>query len=100
MQQQKKIYIGNIPFNTDETSLRSVFSSCGSIEDVHIPTDRESGRARGFAFVTFDTEEAATKALEKNGEDLGGRQLRISLANSDRDKGTGGGGRSAGGARR
>lgn len=67
-----KLYVGNLSFNTSEADLRTAFSTCGTLTDVFLATDRETGRPRGFAFVTFDTAEESQLATEKlNGTDLG-----------------------------
>ena len=76
----KKIFVGNLPFRTDNQGLAEAFSSCGEIEDVHLVLDRETGQSRGFGFVTFKTEEAFQAALEMNGQDLDGRPLRVNEA--------------------
>lgn len=78
---QATIYVGNIPFNTDEDALRSFFNG-RDIVNVKMPTDRETGRPRGFAFVTFSNEKEAKDALSLNGHEMQGRQLRIDLARS------------------
>lgn len=82
-------------FNTTEDALRTAFSQFGSVTDVYVANDRETGRPRGFAFVTFSTAEEAKLAVEKmNGTDLDGRALTV---NEARPKGETGG---AGGAGR
>jgi RNA recognition motif-containing protein len=76
-----KLYVGNLSFQTSEAELRDAFGQFGSITDVHIPSDRETGRPRGFAFITFSTEEESKLATEKmNGTDLGGRPLTVNEA--------------------
>jgi RNA recognition motif-containing protein len=76
-----KLYVGNLSFNTNEDALRTVFSAFGEVTDVHIATDRETGRPRGFAFVTFATEEESKLATEKlNGTEIDGRALTINEA--------------------
>jgi RNA recognition motif-containing protein len=76
-----KLYVGNLSFNTTETELRDAFGQFGSLTDVYIANDRETGRPRGFAFVTFSTDTEAKAAAEKmNGVDLGGRQLTVNEA--------------------
>jgi cold-inducible RNA-binding protein len=77
---ENKIYVGNLPFNTTEEDLKSEFSSYGDIQDVRLITDRETGRSKGFAFVTFGSGDAMEAALAKNGEELGGRALRVNKA--------------------
>jgi RNA recognition motif-containing protein len=103
----KKVFVGNLNFDTNEEGLRQHFSSVGNVVDLHIPLNRDTGRPRGFAFVTFSTEEEASAAIERlNGESLDGRPLRIDVAEeSPRKKrrdfgGGGGGGRDFGGGGR
>jgi len=93
--QQNKLYVGNFPYSVDEDQLREMFSPYGEIEELALIMDRETGRSKGFAFITFETQQAAESALEKNGQDLNGRALRVNMA---QEKGrTGGRGRSGGG---
>jgi len=87
-----KLYVGNMSFNTTEDALRTAFGQFGSVTDVYIANDRETGRPRGFAFVTFSTEEESKLATEKmNGTDLDGRQLTVNEAKPKEDMGGGGG---------
>ena len=88
-----KLYVGNMSFNTSEDALRTAFGQFGSVTDVYIANDRETGRPRGFAFVTFATEEESKVAIEKmNGFDLDGRQLTVNEARPKTEMGGGGGG--------
>ena len=96
-----KVFVGNLDFNTTKTEVQTLFSEVGEIRDVFLPTDRESGRPRGFAFVEFANEADAAKAIEKfNGYQLSGRALRVNAA-EDRPRGagrpSGGGGYGGGG---
>jgi RNA recognition motif-containing protein len=76
-----KLYVGNMSFQTTETGLRETFGQFGSVTDVYVANDRETGRPRGFAFVTFSTEEESKLAIEKlNGVELDGRQLTVNAA--------------------
>lgn len=89
----KKLYIGNIPFTTTEDELRAVFEKHGAVSSVNVITDRETGRARGFAFVEMDEASAAEEAMRAlDGSDMGGRSLRVNEANDRRSGGGGGGG--------
>jgi len=101
--QQNKLYVGNFPFSVDEAQLREPFSDYGEISELAMITDRETGRSKGFAFITFATQQAAEKALELDGKDLGGRKLRVNIAQERESKGGGGrggrGGRGGGGGR-
>lgn len=92
--QQNKLYVGNFPYSVDEEQLRSLFSEYGEITELAMIMDRETGRPKGFAFITFETQQAAEKALEQNGRDIGGRPLKVNMA-MERDS-RGGGGRPGG----
>lgn len=92
-----KVFVGNLNFKTTREEVESLFSQVGKPRDVFLPTERETGRPRGFAFVEFETEEEAKNAIERfNGYEMGGRALRVNLA-EERPRGGGGGGRSFGG---
>jgi cold-inducible RNA-binding protein len=91
-----KIYVGNLPFTTTDAELRSLFSQHGTVESVSLPTDRETGRPRGFAFVEMNQADAARAIQNLNGKDLGGRPLRVNEA-QDKPRSGGGGPRSGGG---
>ncbi len=81
----KRLFVGNLPYKATEDELRAVFSEIGDVADVHIVLDRETGRPRGFAFVSYTTDENAAKAAATlNGRDFGGRPLAVSEA---RDRG-------------
>jgi cold-inducible RNA-binding protein len=87
-----KVFVGNLDYNTRREEVQNLFAQVGEIRDVFLPTDRETGRPRGFAFVEFVNDEDAPKAIEKfNGYQLGGRALRVNAA-EDRPRGAGGGG--------
>src|SRR5580693_7509730 len=91
------IFVGNMSFQTSEDDLRSLFQSYGEIVRVNIPTDRDTGRARGFAFVEMSNQaEAAAAIAGLNGKELDGRALRV---NEAQPKGEGGGGAGGGGGR-
>lgn len=77
----KKIFVGNLSFQTSEQELREAFSAAGSLVDVHIGKDRETGRSRGFAFVEFSSEDEAGAAIRMfNETELGGRKLHVNPA--------------------
>jgi RNA recognition motif-containing protein len=80
-----------------EDQLRGVFASYGEISQLSLIMDRDTGRPKGFGFITFASQQAAEKALEQNGKDLGGRPLRVNIA-TDKPR-TGGGGGGGGGFR-
>ncbi|BCU78156.1 RNA-binding protein [Luteolibacter sp. LG18] len=87
-----KMYVGNLPFDTNESDLRTVFGEYGQVTDVHLPIDRETNRPRGFAFVTMDSKEAMEAAIKAlDGQDFHGRNLRINEAQPREERGGGGG---------
>ena len=89
----KKIYVGNLPFSATEQDLRELFEAHGSIDSVNVIMDRETGRARGFAFVEMSDAAAAANAIRAlDGSDMGGRALRVNEAEDRRGGGGGGGG--------
>lgn len=93
-----KLFVGNLNFKTTADEIRDLFSQAGAIREVFLPTDRMTGRPRGFAFVDFENAEDAVKATEKfNGMDLGGRALRVNEAEEQKPRPAGGGGRPFGG---
>ena len=97
-----KLYVGNLSFNTTESTLRTLFESDGRrVEDVAIVTDRDTGQPRGFAFVQMATPEDAKAAIEAlNGRDLDGRALTVNEARPKTGGGGGFGGGGGGGGRR
>jgi RNA recognition motif-containing protein len=93
----KNLFVGNMSFQTTEAELSALFKPYGQVTRVHLVMDRETGRARGFAFVEMPNDEEAAKAIAAlDGKELGGRNLKI---NEARPKVAGGGGgpRSGGG---
>jgi RNA recognition motif-containing protein len=81
-----KVYIGNLNYSVDEDILRKIFEEYGEVEDVKIIVDRNTGRSKGFAFVTMNTAEAAGKAInDLQGAELEGRQIKISEAREQRN---------------
>ena len=90
----KNLYVGNLPHSTTEAELRTVFEAHGAVEKVSIVTDRETGRARGFAFVEMTDAGEAEKAIAAlNGTELGGRAMKINEAKPKTEHSGGGGGR-------
>jgi len=87
-----KVYVGGIPFSTDEDSVRDFFADCGDIRTVNLLRD-EGGRLKGIGFITFKTEEAVAKALEVDGSNYEGRTLEVAMADKKKknkqDKGKG-----------
>jgi cold-inducible RNA-binding protein len=95
--QVKKIYVGNFSFSMTEPELRSLFEPHGTIESVTVATDRDTGRSRGFGFVSMPNDDEAEKAMAAlNGKDVSGRALTVNEArpqtqrNGFRDGGRGG----------
>ena len=88
-----RLYVGNLSFNTDSEAVRELFATCGEVTDVHVVQDRDTGRSRGFCFVTMSTDAEAAKAISTlNGTDLDGRALRVNEAEERQSRGGGGGG--------
>ena len=76
-----KVFVGNLSFDTTKDELQSVFAEVGEIMDVVLPTDRATGRPRGFAFVEYSSDDSAATAIQKfDGFELGGRNLRVNEA--------------------
>lgn len=98
---RNQIYIGNLAFTASKTDLQTLCAEFGEIANIHIPVDRASGKPRGFAFVTFADEDAATKSLALNNMQFLSRQIRVNLANSPKQDERGGstGGRPGGSGR-
>jgi RNA recognition motif-containing protein len=92
-----KIYVGNLPFTATEAEVRTLFSEHGTVESVSLPTDRETGRPRGFGFVEMSQADSARAIQNLNGKDLGGRPLRVNEAQDKPRTGGGGGGYRGGG---
>lgn len=76
----KKIYVGNISFDTTEEELKNEFLEYGDIDEVKIIIDHQTNRSKGFGFITFATTEAMEASLAKNGEEVQGRKLRVNQA--------------------
>ena len=95
----RKLYVGNLPYNTTEGDLQSLFAGAGSVDTVNVMRDTATGRARGFAFVEMGSDEEALQAISMlNGHDFGGRTLTVNEARPKSTSGGGfGGGRNNGG---
>jgi RNA recognition motif-containing protein len=86
-----RLYVGNLAFHTTEDVLRNEFSRCGNVAEVKLVLDRETGRSRGFAFVSMSTDEEANAAIQDlNGADLDGRALKVNIAEERRPRAGGG----------
>lgn len=89
----RKLYVGNLPYQTDEEQLQSMFSQVGAVDTVSVVRDKMTGRARGFAFVEMTTDEEAQAAIKQfNGADYGGRAMTVNEAKPMGDRPGGGGG--------
>jgi RNA recognition motif-containing protein len=89
----RKLYVGNLPYETGEAELNELFSKAGSVESVSVMRDMATGRARGFAFVEMSTDEAAQKAVTQFDQyQLGGRTLTVNEARPKPERSGGGGG--------
>src|SRR6266567_9171048 len=96
----KKIYVGNLSFRTTEEELSSLFEKIGAVEAVSIITDRDTGRSKGFGFVTMSDEDAEKAIAQLNGSQLDGRALTVNEARPMVKRDFGGGGRNGGGGGR
>ena len=85
-----KIYVGNMSFGTSEDALRDAFAAHGTVEDVAVITDRDTGRPRGFAFVTMPDADARNAIEAMNGKELDGRTLNVNEARAKTDRSGGG----------
>ena len=95
----KKLYVGNLAFQTTSQDLQELFSQAGTVQSASVMEDRETGRSRGFAFVEMSSQDEATSAIEQfNGKEVGGRTLKVNEA-KPRENRSGGGGRGFGGGR-
>lgn len=88
-----RLFVGNLAFHTTEDGLRRTFSNFGAVAEVTLVLDRETGRSRGFAFVSMSNDAEATSAMQSlNGSDLDGRDLKVNLAEERKPRGGGFGG--------
>ena len=94
----KKLYVGNLAFQTTSQDLQELFAQAGTVESASIIEDRDTGRSKGFAFVEMSTEEEAAAAIDQfNGKELAGRMLKVNEARPKESRPGGGGGRGFGG---
>lgn len=92
------MYVGNLAFGTTKQTLETLFGAHGAVTDVHLPSDRETGRPRGFAFVTMDSRSAMESAIkELDGKNVDGRAIKVNEAQPREERGGGGGGYGGGG---
>ena len=87
----KSIYVGNLSYSATEEELKTLFAQYGEVESVKLVTDRETGKPRGFGFVQMEDNAALTAIEALNGQELGGRNLRINEARERAERPSGGG---------
>jgi RNA recognition motif-containing protein len=88
-----KLFVGNLSFNTTENDLTAAFSAHGTVVETNLMMDRETGRPRGFGFITMSSPEEAQKAIEAmNGKSVDGRALTVNVAKPREERPAGGGG--------
>ena len=88
-----KLFVGNLSFNTTEIQLQDMFAAHGTVSEVNLMMDRETGRPRGFGFITMSSVEEAQKAIEgMNRKSIGGRALTVNVAKPREERAPGGGG--------
>ena len=89
----RKLYVGNLPYETNEQDLQELFEQAGNVETVTVMRDRDTGRARGFAFVEMSSYDEAQNAITKlNDQQFGGRRLTVNEARPQVPRSGGGGG--------
>ncbi len=94
------IYVGNLSYEVSQDDLQAVFVEYGKVTRVHLPTDRETGRIRGFGFVEMEKEEEESAAIEAlDGAEWMGREIKVNKAKPRENSGGGGGRRGGGGGR-
>ena len=94
----RRLYVGNLPYETNEDDLQALFAQAGAVESVNVMRDRETGRARGFAFVEMGSDDAAQNAINTlNEQPFGGRRLTVNEARPQAARGGGFGGGGGGG---
>lgn len=90
---ESKLYVGNLPYTATPEALRDLFSQAGTVESADIIKERETGRSKGFGFVSMSSQDEAQKAIQMfNGYSFGGRPLTVNIARPREDRGPGGGG--------
>ena len=88
-----KLYVGNLPFSATDSEVETLFAQHGTVTSVALINDRETGRPRGFGFVEMSDADGAQKAIAGlNGHEMGGRALRVNMAEDKPARGGGGGG--------
>ena len=90
----KKLFVGSLSWDTNDEGLRNAFNPHGEISEAIVISDRDTGRSRGFGFVTYENDDAADKAVAAlNGTDLDGRTIKVDVAQAKQRSGGGGGGK-------
>ena len=98
MDNNSRLFVGNLSYQTQERDLQDHFSAAGVVTNVNLMLDRVTGKSRGFAFVEFSTPDEANRAVEMfHGKDLGGRALTVNIARPREERPAGGGGGFRGG---
>lgn len=88
-----KLFVGNLSFNTTENDLNDAFSAFGTVTETNLMMDRETGRPRGFGFITMSSAQEAQKAIDAlNGKEMDGRALTVNVAKPREERAPGGGG--------
>jgi RNA recognition motif-containing protein len=94
----KKLYVGNLAFQTTNQDLQQLFAQAGTVESASVIEDRDTGRSKGFAFVEMSTEDEAAAAIQQfNGKEVGGRALKVNEARPKENRSGGGFGGNRGG---
>ncbi len=97
---ETKLYVGNLSYDTTEEELRQLFTEAGTVSEVALIKDRDTGTSKGFAFVTMGSQEEANTAIQQiNGRSVGNRELRVSIARPREERPSGGFGGGRGGSR-
>lgn len=92
----KRIYVGNLSYQTTENDLTTLFEEVGQVESVNVITDRDTGRSKGFAFVEMNSDDADKAITQFNGTEVNGRALTVNEARPREDRSGGGGNRGGG----
>lgn len=97
----RKLYVGNLPYQTDEAALQSMFAQCGTVDTVSVVRDKMTGQARGFAFIEMGSDAEAQAAIKQfNQADYGGRAMTVNEARPQGERSGGGYGGGGGNSRR
>jgi cold-inducible RNA-binding protein len=89
---EAKLYVGNLSYDTTEDDIRTLFAQAGTVNEVALIKDRDTGTSKGFAFVTMSSQDEANKAIEQfNGKSLGNRELTVNVARPREERSGGGG---------